>query len=116
MGVYSTLLLESDNRTNMAVFMRPEMNLTAADCGRDRTGICNTTIDGVITDKRYVFNVVVESKRGFKMAYAGLIMKTDWEVGRKGASDKTLAVVGAVAGSVLGMTVIIYILLLKIYA
>jgi hypothetical protein len=127
--VYSSLLLENDNRTNMAVFLRPDKIMNTV-CGlqnnTDRqydtipaslcsNGICNATIDGVITDKRYVFNVVVESERGFRMSYAGLIMRTDWEVIRQATSDKTLKVIGAVAGSVLGMVVIIYFLMLKLY-
>jgi len=127
--VYSSMLLENDERTNMAVFMRPDKIMNTV-CGlgnntdREYTripasacsdGVCNATIDGVITDKRYVFNVVVESNRGYKMAYAGLIMRTDWEVIRQAASDKTLKVIGAVSGSVLGMVVIIYFLMLKLY-
>lgn len=127
--VYSSLLLDGDNRTNMAVFMRPDKIMNTV-CGllnntdREYSTIqpvvcsasqCNATIDGVITDKRYVFNVVVESHRGYRMAYAGLIMRTDWEVIRQAASDKTLKVIGAVSGSVLGMVVIIYFLMLKLY-
>jgi hypothetical protein len=127
--VYSAMLLENDNRTNMAVFMRPDKIMNTV-CGLENNtdreysriapstcsgGKCNATIDGVITDKRYVFNVVVKSKRGYKFAYAGLIMRTDWEVVRQAASDKTLKVIGAVSGSVLGMIVIIYFLMLKLY-
>jgi len=127
--IYSSMLLENDNRTNMAVFLRSDKimntvcglqnntdrhynNVSASECSN---GKCNATIDGVITDKRYVFNVVAESARGHRMAYAGLIMRTDWEVVRQAASDKTLKVVGAVSGSVLGMVVIIYFLMLKLY-
>eukprot|EP00434_Breviolum_minutum_P008430 symbB.v1.2.007441.t1/scaffold445.1/size204899/4 len=127
--VYSSMLKESDNRTNMAVFLRPDKIMNTV-CGlqnnTDRqytiipasqcsNGKCNATIDGVITDKRYVFNVVAESYRGHKMAYSGLIMRTDWEVIRQAANDRTLRVVGAVSGSVLGMVIIIYFLMLKLY-
>mmetsp|Transcript_115072 Transcript_115072/g.245832 ORF Transcript_115072/g.245832 Transcript_115072/m.245832 type:complete len:353 (+) Transcript_115072:67-1125(+) len=127
--IYSSMLLENDNRTNMAVFLRPDKIMNTV-CGlqnnTDRQyaimeqamcseGVCNATIDGVITDKRYVFNVVVESHRGYMFSYAGLIMRTDWEVVRQAASDKTLKVIGAVSGSVLGMVVIIYFLMLKLY-
>lgn len=78
-------------------------------------GRCNATIDGVITQKRYIFNVVAESERGFKMAYAGLIMRTDWQIVTQAASDKTLRVVGAVSGSVLGMVIIGYLWMIKLY-
>jgi len=129
--IYSSLLLESDNRTNMAVFLRPakimntvcglknntdkhySMALPGAAC--DANGTCNATIDGVITDKRYVFNIVVESERGMMRAYSGIIMRSDWEVVRQATSDKTLRVVGVVAGSVLAMVVIVYVLMLKLY-
>lgn len=58
---------------------------------------------------------MAESSRGHRIAYAGLIMRTDWEVITQAASDKTMQVVGAVSGSVLGMVVIIYFLMLKLY-
>jgi len=127
--IFSSMLLENDNRTNMAVFMRPDKIMNTV-CGLKnntdrhydripkamcRGGICNATIDGVITDKRYVFNVVAESHRGFMMAYGGLVMRTDWEEVRQFMSDKSLRVVGAVSGSVLAMVVIIYFLMLKLY-
>lgn len=127
--VYSAMLIENDDRTNMAVFMRPDKIMNTV-CGlsnntdREYTMVptsacsstmCNATVDGVITDKRYVFNIVAESERGYRMAYAGLIMRTDWEIIRQAASDKTLKVIGAVSGSVLGIVVIIYFLLLKLY-
>ena len=65
----------------------------------------------MITGKRYVFNVVAESQRGFNMTYAGLILQTDWQVIRKAASQQTLQVVGAIAGGVLAMVIIILILI-----
>lgn len=133
--VYSAMLLDNDNRSNPAVFMRPDKILNTV-CGlRDspsnirntdrsydtvspatcRDGICNATIQPIITEKRYAFNIIVESNRGFMMAYSGLIMRTEWEVVRQAASDKLLKVIGAVAGSVMGMVVIIYFMLLKLY-
>lgn len=127
--IYSSMLLDDDNRTNAAVFMRPDkiMNtvcglqnntdrqydrIPAAQCS---FGKCNATIDGVITDKRYIFNVVAESHRGFRIAYSGLIMRTDWTVVRQATSDKTLRVIGAVSGSVLAMVVMVYFMMLKLY-
>jgi len=128
--VYSSMLLKSDNRTNPAVLMRPDkiMNtvcglqnntdrqyttVPAADCVE---GKCTALIDPVISDKRYIFNVVAESERGYRMAYAGLIMRTDWEIMRQAASDQALQVVGVLAGSVLAALVIIYFLILKIFS
>jgi len=128
--VYSALLIEEDERSNAAVFLNSNKIMNTV-CGlhnnTDReyskieptacfNGMCNATIDGVITNRRYVFNIVAESQRGYQMAYAGLIMRTEWEVIRQATSDRTLKVVGAVSGSVLGMVVIIYFLMLKLYA
>lgn len=127
--VYSAMLLETDNRSNMAVFMRPSKIMNTV-CGLQNNtdheydkvdkalcafGSCNATIDGVVAERKYVFNVVVESTRGFRFAYAGIIMRTDWQVIRQAASDTTLKVVGAVSGCVLGMVIIIYFLMLKLY-
>jgi len=127
--IYSAMLLQDDNRTNTAVFLRPTKIMNTV-CGlqnnTDREydkvpaamcqyGRCNATIDGVITQKRYIFNVVAESERGFKMSYAGLIMQTDWQIVTQAASDKTLRVVGAVSGSVLGMVIIGYLWMIKLY-
>jgi hypothetical protein len=129
--VYSALLLDKDNRSNTAVFLRPDKIMNTV-CGlqnnTDRQldkipsdmcneGKCNATIDGVISDKRYVFNVVAESERGFKMAYAGLIMRTDWEVIRRAqwATDRTFIVVGFVTGGVLIMVLLMYFLMIGLY-
>jgi hypothetical protein len=127
--IYSSMLLETDKRANMAVLMRPGKIMNTV-CGLQNNtdthydkvpaamcvkGTCTATIDGVDARRRYVFNVVVESQRGFKFAYAGIIMRTDWQVIRQAASDSTLKVVGAVSGSVLGMVIIIYFLMLKLY-
>jgi len=124
--VYSAMLLENDLRTNSAVFLSKGKIMNTV-CGlknntdrafgepieaeRCSDGKCNATIDGVITGKRYVFNVVAESQRGFNMTYAGLILQTDWQVIRKAASEQTLKVVGAIAGGVLAMVIVILILI-----
>lgn len=134
--VYSSLLLDSDTRPNPNVFLtpnkilntvcglanntdRPYSTVAAASCSG---GTCNATINGVVTNKRYSFNVVAQSYRGFQMAYSGIIFRPGppavaGGLGGLGSdgSDKTLKVVGAVSGSVLGMVVIIYFLMLKLY-
>lgn len=142
--VYSALLLDSDNRTNPVQFLRPSKIMNTV-CGLENNtdrplqqmpsnlcsgGLCVTTVDGVVPDKQFVFNIVAQSARGFRMAYSGLIMRTTEvlvvqsngpggsvvvQVDKSLASDKTLKVVGAVSGSVMGMVVIIYFLMLKLY-
>jgi hypothetical protein len=127
--VYSSMLLSKDKRSNTNVFLRPSKILNTvcgltnnADrpytyvtpdlCGSD---VCTASIRGVMTDKKYAFNVIVESERGFTMAYGGLIIQTNWKVVTQYGSDQALKVVGAVSGSVLGIVIIGYIWLLKLY-
>lgn len=133
--VYSAMLLGSDQRTNAAVFLskRKIMNTVCGlknntnspvDVGNGQhsipalscaSGMCNATIGGVITGKRYIFNVIAESERGYNSSYAGLILETDWQVMRRAASEKTISVVGAVTGSVLGMVILIYVWMINLY-
>jgi len=127
--VYSSMLLGKDKRSNANVFLRPSKILNTV-CGltnnADRPytwvtpdtcldGVCTTKIKGVMTDKWYALNIIVESERGFTMAYGGLIIQTKWHVVTQAASEQTLRVIGAVSGSVLGIVIIGYIWLLKLY-
>merc|ERR1712194_852271 len=73
--VYSALLLEGDKRTNANVFLTKRKILNTV-CGLDKNtdqpakasvpasqctaGKCFAVIDGVVTGKPYVFNVVAE--------------------------------------------------------
>jgi len=128
--VYSAKLLDQDFRTNSNVFLTKKKIMNTA-CGltnntdrpastpipasRCHAGRCNATIDGVITGKRYIFNIVAESLRGYNMTYAGLILQTEWTVTHRAASQKTLQVIGAITGAVLGMVIIIYIWMINLY-
>uniref|UniRef100_A0A0G4HWU0 Uncharacterized protein n=1 Tax=Chromera velia CCMP2878 TaxID=1169474 RepID=A0A0G4HWU0_9ALVE len=55
-------------------------------------------------------------RRGFKAAYGGVVLKTEWDTSEKGITDATLALIAAVAGSVIGVVVIAYLWMLKVYA
>lgn len=128
--VYSAMLLDTDKRTNSAIFLSKSKIMNTV-CGlRNNTdthfgkpieadqcldGTCKAEIKGVIVGKRYMLNVVAESLGGYQMAYAGLLLRTDWFVRRKAASEKTLQVVGAVTGSVFGMVIICYIWMVNLY-
>lgn len=129
--VYSALLRPIDEPTNSAVFIGKDkiMNtvcglinntdvpssapIPASRCSAQ--GVCNATIDGVTTGQKYIFNIVAESERGFKMAYSGLILTTQYTVVKAAASAETLKVVGAVIGSILGMLIIMYVWMLNLY-
>lgn len=128
--VYSAPLLDTDKRVSSTCFLRPQKIMNTY-CGLERNtdedlfqidptklcknGQCNVTVDWVMPERRYVFNVVAVSERGFKSAYAGLIMRTRYDVVRQAASDNTLKAIGVVAGGSLGMVIVIYFSFLKIY-
>jgi CHASE1-domain containing sensor protein len=59
--------------------------------------------------------VIVESKRGFEMAYAGLIIETNWNVFTKSTDDKTLSVFSIFFASILGLAIIAYVWIGKVY-
>jgi len=128
--IYAAPLLDTDKRVSSSSFMRPQKIMNTY-CGLERNtdeevyqidptslckdGYCNVTIDWVMPERRYVFNVVAVSRRGFKAAYAGLIMRTQYDVVRQAASDNTLKAIGVVAGGSLGMVIVIYFMMLKLY-
>jgi len=127
--VYISMLLPGDSNTSSKiVFLRTDKVMNTV-CGLHNNtdthysvvpselcsfGICNTTVDGIQTGKQYVFNVVVESNRGYRCAYAGLIAGTEWQVTEALAGDETVQTVGAVSGGVLGMMVLSVALMLKV--
>lgn len=128
--VYAAPLLDTDERVSSTCFLRPQKIMNTY-CGLERNtdeevyqvdpltvcreGYCNVTIDWVMPERRYVFNIVAVSKLGFKAAYAGLIMRTQYDVVRQAASDNTLKAIGVVAGGSLGMVIVIYFMMLKLY-
>jgi len=130
--VYAAPLLDSDERVSSTCFLRPQKIMNTY-CGLERNtdeevfqvdpnvgsscvrGYCNVSVDWVMPERRYVFNVVAVSKRGFKAAYAGLIMRTQYDVVTRAASDNTLKAIGVVAGGSLGMVIVIYFMMLKLY-
>ena len=127
--VYSSLLLPSEQRLNPLVFVNPSKILNTV-CGLHNStdsaymavapsscsgGICTANITGVLTDKRYVFNIVAHSKRGFNAAYSGVIIHTGWTAANTAINSKTLAIFGALGGTIIGVFVISYIWLLRIY-
>mmetsp|Transcript_96043 Transcript_96043/g.222653 ORF Transcript_96043/g.222653 Transcript_96043/m.222653 type:complete len:337 (+) Transcript_96043:67-1077(+) len=126
--VYSSMLLDTDsNVTNFAIFLRSDKIMNTV-CGLQNNtdshydivpselcsfGSCNTTV-AVVTGKQYVFNVVVESYRGYKCAYAGLIAGTEWVVTDALGNAPTLQAGGSVLGSVLALSVLSIGVMLKI--
>ena len=133
--VYSTLLLDSDEITNNQVFLKPKKILNTV-CGLENTTdsayilikpqtcaqvdeglpLCSANITGVLTRKKYAFNVVAESERGVKRAYSGLVLETNWDTFTSASSENTVTIVGALIGTFVGLLVMGYIWLLKIYS
>lgn len=94
--VYALLLEEEEVATSSAVFLRSSRiyntvcgihNISATNRSTGEADImpadlctysrCNFTLDGLLTDRRYAFNVVVESTRGFRQAYAGTMTPSE---------------------------------------
>lgn len=133
--VYSAALLDTDKRSSIMAFMHPKkiMNtvcglqnntdqpyarITSAQFGPVTCpgGRCRTRIWGITPGRRYLFNVVAESKAGVYAAYAGVLMKTEWKVIREAEGCSLSKIIGGVAGACLGLIIIIYFMMLKLYA
>jgi len=125
--IYTAPLMADVKRTNAAVFLTKNkiMNtvcglknhthraygppVLAENCQGTR---CNATIEGIATKgTRYVVNVVAQSESGFELAYAGLVYTAEWEVKNLAISNRTLQAVGAVAGGVLAMASLSYLVI-----
>lgn len=134
--VYSSILLETEQRKNPHVFLSPRriMNTVCglsnntdqpfaiADANSICSGgdaengmICKLNVSGIMTNRRYLFNVVAESNAGFMSAYSGLLMATSWQAYTLATSDTVLNVMAAVTGSVMGIVVIAYVWLVRVY-
>jgi len=89
--LYVIRLLPNDTETSTAVFLNSDKILNTV-CGLSNhsdqptqivdadlcDSTCNVTVDGLLNGELYAFNVVAESNRGFKMAYAGVTMVVVW--------------------------------------
>ena len=63
-----------------------------------------------------MFNVVAETDRGYRAAYSGLIVETDWDVKRQEAENsEMLNVLPTLFGGVLGLCVTLYIWMVNWY-
>lgn len=131
--VYSSLLLAGDDKENQAVFLSPSkiMNsvcglernavrygvpLTSATCGQGPGAPCNVTIKGIVPKRRYMFNVVSESSRGFNSSYSGVIMSADFDETEQLLTDTVTAILGATCGTIFGVVVIGYLWIAKLYS
>lgn len=128
--VYSSLMLAKETKTNEAVFLSPQKVMNSA-CGLDRNavrygnplttaacdmeGVCRATISGVVPRRRYMFNVVSESYRGFNSTYSGIVVSADWTETAQLLTDSVVGLIGAVCGTVFGVVVIGYLWIVKLY-
>lgn len=130
--IYSSMLLDSEDKTNDAVFLKPakimnsvcglESNavkygvpLTDANC---LNGRCSAVVSGVLPKKRYMFNVVSESMRDFNSTYSGIIVASDWKDTTKlfgDSADTVVPLVGAVCGTIFGVVLMGYLWIVKLY-
>lgn len=127
--VFSSLLLANEQRTSAAVFLHPAKVMNSA-CGLEQNavhygtpltsaacdgGICRTTISGIVPRKRYMFNVVSESNRGFNSTYSGVVVSADWTEETQLFNDDVVGLLGAISGTVFGVIVIGYLWIVKLY-
>jgi len=127
--VYSSLLLHRDRKVNEAVFLTPSKVMNTA-CGLQRNavpygepltsascsgGVCAATVSGVVPRRRYMFNIISESHRGFRSTYSGIVVSTDWTESDQLLTDNVVALVGGICGTVFGVVVIGYIWIVKLY-
>lgn len=119
--IYVAKLIDQDtNYTSRVVFLRKDKVMNTV-CGLQNNtdthyakvssdlcsfGTCNATVSPIEPGQRYVFNIVVESARGFKCAYGGLVAGTEWQITESLADESTLQAAGVVSGSILAVMVL----------
>jgi len=128
--VYSTVLLNTERMESATVFVGASKVMNTV-CGLDKNSLrygdpldaasvcegetCSLTISNIIPGRRYAFNVVAESAQGLDSAYAGIITSAGWKEATKLASDKAIGLLAAITSTVLGVVLIGYIWIVKLY-
>lgn len=130
--IYSSLLLPAEEKTNDVVFLKPSKIMNSV-CGLENNavkygnpltnvqclhGACSAIVHGVLPKKKYMFNVVAESMRGFNSSYSGIVVSSDWKDTTKlfgDNADTVIAIVGSVCGTVFGVVIMGYLWFVKLY-
>mmetsp|Transcript_72529 Transcript_72529/g.172954 ORF Transcript_72529/g.172954 Transcript_72529/m.172954 type:complete len:371 (+) Transcript_72529:116-1228(+) len=128
--VYSSLLLPGERQTSPSVMISPTKVMNTV-CGLERNavqygvsltssacaaGVCSVVISGLVPTKRYMLNIVAESARGYRVAYAGIVMITDWESTEQLWDDQVLSIIGGIFGTIFGIVIIGYLWIVKLYS
>jgi len=128
--VFSTLLLAQDEAQNQAVFLSPSKVMNSV-CGLERNavqygvpmgqascadGICKANVEGIVPRRRYMFNLVAESYRGYNSTYSGVIVTTDWKETTTLFTPRALSIIGAILGTLFGVVLISYLWIVKLYS
>jgi len=130
--IYSSLLLPNEEKTSDAVFLKPSKIMNSV-CGLEtnamkygvpltdkhcHNGKCSAVVSGVLPKKRYMFNIVSESMRNFNSTYSGIIVDSDWKETTKlfgESADTVVHLVAAVCGTILGVVIMGYLWIVKLY-
>lgn len=127
--IFSSLLLANERKLDPSVFLNPGKVMNSV-CGLERNavrygvplnathcrgGACTATIAGIVPGRRYMFNIVSESRRGFNASYSGIIVSPDWEETTQLLPDSVVALIGAICGTVFGVVVVGYLWIGKLY-
>mmetsp|Transcript_51039 Transcript_51039/g.119403 ORF Transcript_51039/g.119403 Transcript_51039/m.119403 type:complete len:368 (+) Transcript_51039:184-1287(+) len=128
--VYSSLLLPGEQRASASVMVSPSKVMNTV-CGLERnavqygvsldgnscaSGVCSVIVTGLVPTKRYMLNIIAESARGYRVAYSGLVMVTDWESTEQLFTDNVVSIVGGICGTIFGVIVIGYLWIVKLYS
>lgn len=128
--VFSSLLLETEAAENAAVFLKPSKIMNSV-CGLERNavqygvpmstgtcvdGVCKANVEGIVPRRRYMFNIVAESHRGYNSTYSGVIVTTEWKETTTLFSDRALSIIGAILGTLFGVVLISYLWIVKLYS
>jgi len=95
--------------------MKYGVPLTDKHC---HNGKCSAVVSGVLPKKRYMFNIVSESMRNFNSTYSGIIVDSDWKETTKlfgESADTVVHLVAAVCGTILGVVIMGYLWIVKLY-
>jgi len=128
--LYSSLMLPKESKDSESVFLSPSkimnsvcgleknavkfgMPLTNAHC--DETGQCKAVISGLLSNRRYVLNILAESHRSFYSTYGGIIVSSEWTESTQLIDDRSLTLIGAILGSIFGALGIGYLWIVKLY-
>ena len=113
---------------NGAVFLESPSKIYNTVCGMERNMVelvdmdiqctqelCKTTVKHLKYTRKYVFNVVVQSARGYTAAYAGLLVSGAGKQIKAVTDNDVVVMIAATAGATLLCLILGYVYITKLY-